>query len=132
MTVHLVYGGANCFLCSDTDHPRLGRQQMPVVQGASPADAKAPQVEAIIGVIEERSLLEKVFRRPETVDAAVETVMEEPLPFVDARDDVETLFPLFTGQGNGAIVIRDDAPAGIITRSDLLDFVAHQKTQREH
>ena len=111
---------------------RHGISQMPIVQGEVPANGKAPQIEAIVGVIDERGLLEKVFRRPETVDAAVETVMDEPLPFVDARDDVETLFPLFTGQGNGAIVVRDDEPAGIITRSDLLDFVAHQKTQREH
>ncbi len=111
---------------------RYSISQMPVISGELPAENHAPKIEAIIGVIEERSLLEKVFRRPETVDAAVETVMEQPLPFVDARDDVETLFPLFTEQGNGAIVVRDDEPAGIITRSDLLDFVAHQKTQRDH
>lgn len=111
---------------------RHGISQMPIVAGEPPAEGKAPDIETIIGVIEERSLLEKVFRHPETVDAAVETVIEEPLPFVDARDDVETLFPLFTGQGTGAVVVRDGEPVGIITRSDLLDFVAHQRTKREH
>jgi cystathionine beta-synthase len=105
--------------------------QMPVVEGPAPADGTVPHLEMIVGVIEERGLLERVFRRPESVDAPVETVMEEPLAVVDASDDVETLFPLFTNGGNGAIVVRDREPVGVITRSDLLDFVAHQRAQRE-
>jgi CBS domain-containing protein len=44
---------------------------------------------------------------------------------------VETLFPLFTDGGTGAIVVRDGEPVGVITRSDLLDFVAHQRVRRE-
>ena len=106
--------------------------QMPVVDGPAPADgAPAPHLETIVGVIEERSLLEKVFRRPEVIDAAVETVMDDPLPFVDASDEAESLFPLFTNGGNGAVVVRGGEPIGIITRSDLLDFVAHQRAHRE-
>jgi cystathionine beta-synthase len=58
--------------------------------------------------------------------------MDDSLPFVDASDEAESLFPLFTNGGNGAIVVRGGEPIGIITRSDLLDFVAHQKTKREH
>ncbi len=108
-----------------------GISQMPVVAGNTHSAGRAPLLETIIGVIEERSLLEKVFRRPETVEAAVETVMEEPLPFIEADEDVETLFPLFTDGGNGAVVVRDGEPVGVITRSDLLEFVAHQKTRRE-
>ncbi|HLV80592.1 MAG TPA: cystathionine beta-synthase [Chthonomonadaceae bacterium] len=104
--------------------------QMPVVEGAPPKDDRPPRLETVVGTLEERSLLEKVFRHPETIDAAVATVMDEPLPIVDASDDVESLFPLFTDGGNGAIVVRDGEPAGIITRSDLLEFVAHQKAQK--
>jgi cystathionine beta-synthase len=110
---------------------RHGISQMPVVAGRSTDEELAPNLASIVGVIEERSLLEKVFRNPETVDAPVSTVMDEPLPFVDARDDVETLFPLFTDGGNGAVVVRDDAPVGVITRSDLLEFVAHQRSNRQ-
>jgi cystathionine beta-synthase len=105
--------------------------QMPVVEGAAPAEDASPDLDAIIGVIEERGLLDRVFRQPETVDAPVGTVMEEPLPTVDAADDVETLFPLFTDGGNGAVVVRDGQPVGVITRSDLLDFVAHQRSRRQ-
>ena len=103
--------------------------QMPVVQGNPPPVNQPPHLETIIGVLEERSLLEKVFHHPESVDSAVATVMDEPLPIVDADDDVESLFPLFTDGGNGAIVIRNGEPMGIITRSDLLEFVAHQKAK---
>jgi cystathionine beta-synthase len=110
---------------------RHGISQMPVVDGQAPAAGHAPHLDAIVGVIEERSLLEKVFHHPETVDAAVATVMDEPLPYVSADEDAETLFPLFTDGGNGAVVVRAGEPIGIITRSDLLDFVAHQRTKRE-
>lgn len=110
---------------------RHGISQMPVVEGAAPTDERAPHLETIIGVIEERSLLDKVFRRPEVIEAAVATVMDEPLPIVDAEDDVESLFPLFTDGGNGAVVVRGGEPVGVITRSDLLEFVAHQKTKQE-
>lgn len=110
---------------------RHGISQMPVVEGNAPEGAKAPHLERIVGVIEERSLLEQVFHRPETVDEMVATVMEPSLPVIDADDDVESLFPLFTGGKNGAIVVRDNVPVGILTRSDLLEFVAHQRAGRE-
>ncbi|HLK61731.1 MAG TPA: cystathionine beta-synthase [Chthonomonadaceae bacterium] len=108
-----------------------GISQMPVVKGGVPAEGCKPALASLVGVIEERSLLEKVFRHPETVDAAVETVMEDPLPLVNAEADLESLFPLFTDGGNGAVVVRDGEPVGVITRSDLLDFVAHQRTSQK-
>jgi cystathionine beta-synthase len=127
----VIYAGAQetVRVAIDRMHQH-GISQMPVVEGALPTAGNAPPLDTIVGVIEERSLLEKVFRRPETVDAAVATVMEEPLPFVDAQDDIEALFPLFTDGGNGAVVVCDGEPVGVITRSDLLEFVAHQKTSK--
>jgi len=107
-----------------------GISQIPVV-ASTISEGCAPSLDAIIGVIEERSLLEKVFRRPETLDAQVTTVMDAPLPFVDAAEDMEDLFPLFTDGGNGAIIVREGEPVGIITRSDLLEFVAHQRSSRQ-
>ena len=84
-----------------------------------------------LGVIDERSLLERVFRRPETVEAAVETVMGDALPLVEADDDVESLFPVFMYGGSGAVATRDGAAIGVITRSDLLEFVAHQRAGQD-
>ena len=109
--------------------------QVPVIEGAPEGDGTMPRLEStstIVGVIEERSLLDKIFRNPEVINAPVATVMDEPLPFVDAMDEVEELFPLFTDGGNGAIVVRDGQPVGIVTRSDLLEFVAHQRTKKEN
>jgi cystathionine beta-synthase len=108
-----------------------GISQIPVVEGKVPEKGKAPNLESIVGVIEERSLLEKVFRQPEVIDASVAEVMEKPLPFVEAGEDMESLFPLFTDGGNGAIVVSNEEPVGVITRSDLLEFVAHQRTKQE-
>ena len=108
-----------------------GISQMPIVEGSVPTETNTPQLETIIGVIEERGLLDRVFRYPETVDAEVASVMEDRLPFVYAEEDAESLFPLFTDGGNGAVVVRGGVPVGIITRSDLLDFVAHQKSRQK-
>ena len=127
----LIFAGAKETVRAAIDRMHQhGISQLPVVDGAaSEEDTASPHIERIIGVIEERSLLEKVFRRPEIIDALVETVMDAHLPFVDGAEDAESLFPLFAGGGSGAVVIRGGDPVGILTRSDLLDFVARQKTK---
>lgn len=142
-TIGDILHAASKMLCAGTTETvrdaidrmhRNGISQMPVVKGAIPGDDCLPELASLVGVIEERSLLEKVFRRPETVEANVETVMDDPLPVVEAEEDLETLFPLFTDRRNGAVVLREGKPVGVITRSDLLEFVAHQQThsQKDH
>jgi cystathionine beta-synthase len=135
-----ILPAASRILCAGTEEKvrdaidrmhRNGISQMPVVAGAGLGDECTPTLDAIVGVIEERSLLEKVFRLPETVEATVATVMDGPLPVIEAEEDLETLFPLFTDRGNGAVVVRDGIPVGVITRSDLLEFLAHQQTKGE-
>jgi len=110
---------------------RFGISQMPVVSGELPSEDMVPALNLIVGVIDERSLLERVFRRPETVEAPVETVMGEALPLVEADEDVESLFPVFMDGGSGALAVRDGVAIGVITRSDLLEFVAHQRVRQE-
>lgn len=110
---------------------RHGISQMPVVTGSSPEEGCAPSLDTMVGVIDERGLLERVFRDPSAVEATVETVMQSPLPVIDADEDIETLFPLFTDRGNGAVVARNGQPVSVITRSDLLDYVAHEQTRAE-
>jgi cystathionine beta-synthase len=84
-----------------------------------------------LGVVEERSLLEKIYRNPVAIDAPVKSVMDDPLPIVEAGGEVSSLFGLFRGATNGAIVADNGRIIGIITRSDLLDFVAHRRSFRE-
>jgi cystathionine beta-synthase len=92
--------------------------QMPVV--------KRDTLEArddVIGSIRERGLLEQVYREPATLDATVADVMEAPLPMVNERDTVESLMASFSADWQAVIVCRGTVPVGVLTRSDVLDFL---------
>ena len=96
--------------------------QMPVVAPSS--DGQPLQ---IVGSIQERTLLEKIFKNPEIVNAPVEQVMDAPLPTVPADEEVENIFPLFSSVAPALVVEEDGQPVGIVSRADLLEFVALQR-----
>ncbi|HUH07041.1 MAG TPA: cystathionine beta-synthase [Egibacteraceae bacterium] len=95
-----------------------GVSQMPVVKRAAADDR-----EDILGSIRERGLLDRVYRDPQVLDRAVGEVMEEPLPAVDARDPVDAAMSLLTGPAAAVVVCEGPAPVGVLTRSDVLDFL---------
>jgi cystathionine beta-synthase len=104
--------------------------QLPVVRTAGGAGAGPVEVHNIAGSIQERTLLDRVFRSPDTLRAKVATIMEAPFPLVDAAEEVERVVPLLSGAGSSAVLVqRQGVLLGIITRADLLDFVAHQKNE---
>ena len=82
-------------------------------------------VHAMIGSIQERNLLERVFRDPGVLDARVESVMDPPFPLVDVAEPVERVVPALLANNSAVLVEEGGQPVGLITRSDLLEFVAH-------
>jgi len=40
---------------------------------------------------------------------------------------MEEIFGKFQGGTNAVVVARDGKPVGVLTRSDLLDFLAHRR-----
>jgi cystathionine beta-synthase len=102
-----------------------GISQMPVVVG----DGTDGQVQ-IIGSIQERSLLDKIFKAPETITALVEQVMDAPLPSVAVDEEVENIFMLFSTSAPALIVEENGQPIGIVTRADLLEFMARQRSRQ--
>jgi cystathionine beta-synthase len=103
--------------------------QLPVVRTAGGVKDGSIEVHNIAGSIQERTLLDKVFRAPETMRSKISTVMDAPFPLVDAAEEVERVFPLLSGAGSSAVLVqRAGMLLGIITRADLLDFVAHMKS----
>ncbi len=86
----------------------------------------AGDVTNIVGSIQERDLLDRLFRDPEALQADVVEVMGPPLPLVDREDPVEVAFeqlqhaPAVVVSGNGRTL-------GVLTRSDLLEFLAHRR-----
>jgi cystathionine beta-synthase len=83
-------------------------------------------VTAIVGSIRERTLLDRIFRDPDALQADVAEVMGPPLPLVEDEEPVEVAFEHL--QTAPAVVVSSRGRAlGVLTRSDLLEFLAHRR-----
>jgi cystathionine beta-synthase len=99
-----------------------GISQVPVAKTDKPED-----ISEILGSIHERSLLDRVFRDRDAIDRDVVEVMDPPLPVVQLGAAVEEMFEGLS-RGAEAIVVADGTvPAGVLTRADLLEFLAHSR-----
>ena len=97
-----------------------GISQMPVSE-----DADGDAVVAIVGSINEKSLLDRAFRDPSIVERTVGEVMDGPLPLVDASATLDEAFTLLSGGSPALVAVRGEQPAGVITKLDLLEYLAH-------
>jgi cystathionine beta-synthase len=102
-----------------------GISQMPVSE-----DAEGDAVNAIVGSISEKALLDRAYRDPSIVDRTVGEVMEAPLPLVDASATLDEAFALLSGTASALVAIRGEAPAGVVTKLDLLEYLAHAPGRR--
>ncbi len=97
--------------------------QIPVVSGDDPSD-----VSSVVGSVQEGSLLERLFRKPEVLDAQVVEVMDPPFPTVERHEPVEGAFELLSKGRSTAVMVTDQGRAiGVMTRSDILDHLATRK-----
>ncbi|MFL5779522.1 MAG: cystathionine beta-synthase [Chloroflexota bacterium] len=97
-----------------------GISQLPVSE-APEGDA----IEALVGSIQERTLLDRAYRDPTVVERTVGEVMDPPLPLVDAGATLDEAFSLLTGGAAAVLAVRGDRPAGIVTKLDLLEYLSH-------
>ncbi len=104
---------------------RYGISQIPVV-----ADGEARSVADIVGSVQEKTMLDRVFREPGLVEERVERVMEAPFPVVQANEDVERLYAELSAGAPALLAAAEERPVSIITKADLLEFVAHQRRVR--
>jgi len=97
---------------------RYGISQLPVVEEANG--------QGVVGTLQERSLLDRVYRDPAVVSTAVSTAMDAPLSQVGVDSSLDDAFePLLRGE-QAVLVVEGDKPMAVITRADLLEFVAHR------
>ncbi len=99
---------------------RYGISQIPVVRREE-VDSLAD----LVGSIRERGLFERVFRSPESLDEEVAAAMEPPLPAVEMSESVDTVFADLSGGNPAVVVARNGKPVGVLSRADLLEYLAH-------
>jgi len=92
--------------------------QMPVVRHEPPVRAAE-----VAGAVIEKELLDAVFADRAAIDAPVSAHMSPPLPTVGAGEGVSRLVSSL-GPAAAVLVLEDGNPVGILTRADLLSFLA--------
>ena len=80
----------------------------------------------LVGAIHERDLLDHVFQDHDALNAEVSTLMAPPLSVVRCADAVDAVYGDL--QERPAVVVADGVvPVGVLTRSDLLDYLARAR-----
>ena len=85
-------------------------------------------IEGIVGSISEKSLLERAYRDPGIVERTVGEVMERPLPTIDQTASIEDAFQALAEGESALVAVADGRPAGVVTKLDLLEYLAHRWT----
>jgi len=80
----------------------------------------------VVGSIQERTLLDRIYRDPTVVTTSVSTAMDPPFARVAAGAPIEEAFEALLGGEPALMIVEGDLPVGVITRSDLLEFVARR------
>jgi cystathionine beta-synthase len=84
------------------------------------------EVSGFVGSIRDRELLDRIFRDPDALQADVAEVMAPPIPMVEFDDPIEAAFAELEHQP-AVLVTKSGQVLGVLTRSDLLDFLAHRR-----
>ncbi|MET9698314.1 cystathionine beta-synthase [Streptomyces sp. NPDC006529] len=98
-----------------------GVSQMPIVKpGAGHPDVMAAEV---IGSVVEKELLSALFAQRASLGDPLEKHMSAPLPQVGSGEPVSELMAVL-GTADAAIVLVEGKPTGVVSRQDLLAFLA--------
>ena len=101
---------------------RYSISQLPVVR-----DGSVQSLADVIGSLQDRDLLDRVFKNPDALHEDVAAAMQPPLAAVDASQTLDEVFATLTGRTNAVVVATHGKPVGVLTRSDLLEYLAHQR-----
>ena len=99
---------------------RYSISQIPVVRHDG-----AESLADVVGSIRERGLFERVFRSPDALDEEVAVAMEPPLTAVEIDEPVDTVFADLSAGNPAVVVARAGKPVGVLSRADLLEYLAH-------
>jgi cystathionine beta-synthase len=95
-----------------------GVSQMPVVRAEPPVMAAE-----VAGSVSERALLDALFAGEAKLADQVEAHMSPPLPTIGATEGVQEAIAALES-ADALLVQEDGRPVGVLTRADLLTFIA--------
>ena len=90
-------------------------------------DGRSDSLADFIGSLQDRALLDRVFKNPDALHEDVAAAMQPPLAAVEEGASVDAVFAALTGRSNAVLVAREGKPVGVVTRSDLLEYLAHNR-----
>ena len=102
---------------------RYSISQLPVVR-----DGENESLADVIGSLQDRDLLDRVFKNSDALHEDVASAMQPPLAAVEITQSLDEVFSTLTGRTNAVVVARDGKPVGVLTRSDLLESLAHNRS----
>jgi len=101
---------------------RYSVSQLPVVR-----DGEVDSLADVIGSLHDRDLLDRVFKNADALHEDVSSAMQPPLAAIDADESLDQVFATLTGRTNAVVVARAGRPVGVLTRADLLEYLAHNR-----
>src|ERR671923_1299106 len=101
---------------------RYSISQLPVVR-----DGELGSLADVIGSLQDRDLLDRVFKNPDALHEDVAAAMQPPLAAVEADQTLDDVFATLRGRTNAVVVANEGKPVGVLTRSDLLEYLAHHR-----
>jgi cystathionine beta-synthase len=97
-----------------------GVSQMPVVRAEPPIVAAE-----VAGSVSERALLEALYSGHAKLADAVEAHMDDPVPTIGSNEPVSAAVDALEG-ADALLVQEDGKPIGVVTRQDLLSYIARR------
>jgi cystathionine beta-synthase len=102
---------------------RYSISQLPVVR-----DGELGSLADVIGSLQDRDLLDRVFKNPDALHEDVAAAMQPPLAAIDADEKLDEVFSTLSGgRANAVVVAEEGKPIGVLTRTDLLEYLAHRR-----
>ena len=77
----------------------------------------------IVGSIQESSLLNIIFEDMTITEKSVKDIMKEPLPVVDLKERVSSVYSKLSGGSSAVIVTENDKPVSLVTKMDMLAYI---------
>lgn len=107
------------------DAERMVREAIQLMQDHDISIIPVTKDGKIVGTANEYALMRLVFENSDVLDQPARDMMEPPLPRLSSQDSVEQAIRTLSKKRSAVLVCENEEPIGILTRFDVIGFVAH-------